>query len=182
MFAHEAEIIGSTKVRHLRSYGDGVKFIGTTGCITCIGIYFEIAGNRVFCVHVDAWMSDDTHAPALDTDTETGNEQYQEIKVQFRRKLHDHAMNHGWDRSDVDKDTIRLASPNPEVLGRAIQHGLMEYLRLDKYPRTEVAHGFVIAPGGRTKKNGLTGLFCYRTAVLRANLFRSTRRLPVSSR
>lgn len=33
----KAQKIGSTKVRHLRSYGEDVDWIGTKECISCIG-------------------------------------------------------------------------------------------------------------------------------------------------
>lgn len=45
------------KTRNLLCYGDNVEQIGTTGCFTCLGVYFPIAGSRVFCAHLNVWTN-----------------------------------------------------------------------------------------------------------------------------
>ena len=155
MFWQEASRIGSTKIRHLWSYGENVKFIGTTGCITCIGMYFEISGNRVFCAHVNAWMSDDPCSNGIDP----GSDMYKEIKTQFVKKLQKEAVEHGWSAKMVKQETLTLVTPSPEALGGAIQDAIKEFLGMKAQPYTRWMHGFILLPEGRFKDNKLQEKF-----------------------
>lgn len=145
MFWQEALKIGSTKIRHLWSYGENFKFIGTTGCITCIGVYFEISGNRVFCAHVNAWMSDEPESDGIETDSDM----YKEIKTQFIKKLQREAAGHGWSAKMVKQETLTLITPSPDALGGAIQDAIKEFLGMKVQPSTRWMHGFIMLPGGR---------------------------------
>lgn len=44
-----------SRIKHLNCYGSGTRLIGTKGCVSCLGVYFEIAGNRVFCAHSECF-------------------------------------------------------------------------------------------------------------------------------
>lgn len=47
-------IVEHPQVHNLKSYDYSIRFIGTKNCATCVGVYFEITGNRLFCAHINA--------------------------------------------------------------------------------------------------------------------------------
>lgn len=149
---------GSTRIRHVRSFGNGIRFIGTKDCVTCVGVYFEIEGNRIFCAHINAWYSIDPR-PRPGGLVE-GSDEYHDIRAAVARRLEDHASEHGWTASSVDTDTLRLVGRYPGASGHAVPDGIMDFFHLAESPRVDDRfYGFLIAPGVRTKNDCMAGRF-----------------------
>lgn len=141
---------GATKICHLRAYGDNVNFIGTRNCVTCVGVYFEIFGNRCFCAHINAWMSDDNSGEAVTP----GGATYQEINEQVYNRMRVHAEDHGWDASEYIQGSLRLVCPLPHVLGYAVQDALQRFLGFARRPFTpSKQHGFMVMPQTLNEQN-----------------------------
>lgn len=133
---------------HIRSYGVDVQFIGTRWCITCLGVYFELGGNRVFCAHVNAWESSD---PSREWELPTGGPDYRKMKNAFVQRLKAHSRKFGWGPSDVYRQSLILVSAQPGTCGYALEDGLKEFLGLAERPETMTQHGFIIAPGKKQR-------------------------------
>lgn len=163
--------VTKSKIRHLESFGNSIQFIGTDQCFTCAGVFFEIEGNRCFCAHINGWFTSIGGTFILE-----GSEPYEDIKSNVARHMHEHAKNHGWDRDDVDIDTLKIVSPHPDMTGWAIVDGIHKFLGLGVKNRSKVMlkkHGFLIAPGAQSKSGGMVGKYLGQTE--RASIDDATR-------
>lgn len=76
--------------------------------------------------------------------------EYDEIRAQIYFRLKNHAKNHGWDRTSVKMDTVKLVSPHPEATAFAAPDAISkDFFGLDHRIPIEFAHGFLVAPGSR---------------------------------
>lgn len=147
----------STKTKHLITFANNIRYIGTMECYTCLAVYFEISGNRLFTAHINAWHSPDTYEVSnLDLKRSPGT--YWEIRKAVADRLKRHATEYGWRLKDVKLDTLKLACPQPEALGFAVPDAVVfDFLGLHRMHPIEKAHGFIIMPGARTKNGTPVG-------------------------
>lgn len=137
------------KVRHLVTFGKDVKFIGTQGCVTCVGVYFEIDSNRIFCAHINAWSQTGVdHYYVMSP----ARKEWKEIREAIKGQLAEHADLHGWEALDVRVETIILTCPRMPAAGAAVVAGICDFLGipLHRQPNVKLAHGFIVVPGART--------------------------------
>lgn len=79
-------------VRHLPEIKEGLSFVGTKGCSTCVAVYLEIFGQRCFCAHMNAWPGprSSTSEPCDPT-----SRAWKVIRETISADLRKHAQEHG---------------------------------------------------------------------------------------
>lgn len=109
----------ASEMKHLLFYGEDVAFIGTTKCITCVGVYFEIKGNRCFCAHINVWHLGNKRLGPSDTvpRLEPITVVYDEICESITSRLERHSKEYGWTtngphgENDSVPGTVKMVCP-----------------------------------------------------------------------
>lgn len=143
-----------SKMKHLLWYGNGadVQMIGTTGCISCLGVYFELRGNRVFCAHINALNHDGVkRKPRI----QPKSAEYYQMKEMINRRFRAVSERDGWTKADYLSNTLTLVCPNDELAAYAVAEAINEFL--DAKQPVEDSPGFIFTPGFSTGPNGPLG-------------------------
>ena len=115
------------------------KYIGTEGCVSCVGVYFQVDQTRCFCAHIDAALNQDfQEAPNPD--------QFKEMKDQISGRLKEHANGQGWDPKTIIKDTLIIVCPFPDRPGSAAIAAVQEFLGMKGSTVHSDKHGFTVEP------------------------------------
>ena len=145
---------GSVRLPHLWSYGNKLSLIGTKSCVTCIGVYFEIQGNRCFCAHINAWPVD-SRADLPWNPFPEGTKEYNIIKADVTRKMKQHSKENDWSIDDVCWETLVLVCPYPQVAGNAVTAGIGDFFSMSDPPKVrQDTSGFIMFPGLRSTRVG----------------------------
>ena len=124
--------------------------VGTLGCITCLGVYFQIDDYLFFCAHIDAYETS-----ARRTGEKLRPEVELDITVAVLDRLKQHAKDSGWSPRSVQKDILILACPDRDEYAYTVSNGIADFLT---EPREQLflmiktnSRGFIIQPGARDK-------------------------------
>lgn len=144
----------TSKTKHLLWYGNGVdvQMIGTTGCISCLGVYFELRGNRVFCAHINALNHDGVkRKPRI----QPKSAEYYQMKEMINRRFRAVSERDGWTKADYLSGTLTLVCPNDGLAAYAVAEAINEFLEANE--PIEDSPGFIFTPGFSTGPNGPLG-------------------------
>ncbi|KAK4539921.1 hypothetical protein LTR36_009963 [Oleoguttula mirabilis] len=90
---------------------DLLPYMGTRGCITCVGVYFKIDKLRAFIAHIDAYIRDE-----LTIRQDTVNEaEGTQLRLDVTATLALHSLKHNWNPRTVDPGSIILVCPTPQA-------------------------------------------------------------------
>lgn len=146
-----------SEIKHLLFYGRNTEFIGTTGWITCVGVYFEIKGNRCFCAHINAWHRGANRTkPDATPNLMRHDNEYHEIFQAMTSRFQKHSREYGWTtdgpngENDYVPGTLQLVSPFDVVVRHVVVRAICDFLYLDELrdsPPLYRAQGFSFEPG-----------------------------------
>jgi hypothetical protein len=73
------------EVGHAVHYIENARYIGTSKCVTCVGIYIQLDDNRCFFAHINAWSF--RRRPSNFVDEEGGKEIEAEVLTRLTREI-----------------------------------------------------------------------------------------------
>ncbi|KAK3711667.1 hypothetical protein LTR37_009443 [Vermiconidia calcicola] len=121
------------------------RYIGTDGCVTCVGVYFQVGADKCFAAHIDAGVK------SMDQTKGTPAE-LKELKDGVLNKLTQEAKRGGWKKDDIVQKTITVVCTYVEKgPGKAVVDALKDF-GLKSFT-VQQASGFFIEPGNIANAN-----------------------------
>ena len=93
---------------------DPCKFIGTYGCVTCVGVYVVVDEERCFVAHIDTHITPTT--PVRRGAFACNRRQSQQSKDEVVKALQVHATRNAWNFNDKKfRTSVKLVCPKLEI-------------------------------------------------------------------
>ena len=124
---------------------DFLRYIGTDGCVTCVGVYFQVGADKCFAAHIDAEVKSMDQAKGTPAELK-------ELKDGVLNKLTQEAKRGGWKKDDIVQKTITVVCTYVEKgPGKAVVDALKDF-GLKSFT-VQQASGFFIEPGNIANAN-----------------------------
>ena len=112
--------------------------VGTYGCITCVGIYFEIDKKKCFAAHINSWIKRDREDQGLRALTPAEGER---LKNEVLKRFRECAEEHKWDPTDKQTHANIVAT----LLLVCPRYNITAYNPIKREAREQAAHYVVKA-------------------------------------
>ena len=87
--------------------------IGTFGCITCVGVYFEIDDHRCFIAHINAYVDIGNRLIERNCTTREGDI----IRIRVLREVHHQAYVNSWNlKLERSRQSLIVVCPEAEII------------------------------------------------------------------
>lgn len=132
---------------------DTLQHIGTSKCITCVGVYFAIDDKRCFMAHMNA----DTITQDGKPSRRTNQRLSAKIRDQMTDRLNAEQQKSGWGPvTERMRSSLVMVCPDMEwkwpMVGDAVSTAVQEWLGVREPQRPFKSGGFIIRhPGGPVK-------------------------------
>ncbi|KAI6821755.1 hypothetical protein KC332_g6776 [Hortaea werneckii] len=124
---------------------DSVQYIGTSGCMTCVGIYFVIDDHRCFAAHINA----DTTTRSGGWSRTTSANTRDKIKAEVKRRLDNEQAKSKWGpvTQIMRKSLVMVCSRCVEafpLVGDAVAAAVQEWLGIEETIAPRGKEGFIV--------------------------------------
>ncbi|KAI6795596.1 hypothetical protein KC363_g4133 [Hortaea werneckii] len=122
-----------------------VRYIGTSGCLTCVGMYFVIDDNRCFAAHVNA----DTVTKAGGWSRKTSANTRDKIKAEVKQRLDHEQTKSEWGpvTQTMRESLVMVCSRFEEtssLVGDAVAAAVQEWLGIEEMKIPHRKESFII--------------------------------------
>ncbi|RMY06003.1 hypothetical protein D0867_09840 [Hortaea werneckii] len=125
--------------------GNNVQHIGTSDCLTCVGIYFIIDDDRCFAAHVNADTTTKSGGWSRKTNGNTGDK----IKAEVKRRLNNEQMKSEWGPvSRTMRESVVMVCSRCEetwpLVGDAVAAAVQEWLGIEEMSAPHRKESFTV--------------------------------------
>lgn len=124
---------------------DNAQYIGTSGCLTCVGIYFVIDDRRCFAAHVNA----DTVTKSGGWSRTTSANTRDKIKAEVKQRLNNEQAKSEWGPvSQTMRDSLIMVCSRCEetwpLVGDAVAAAVQEWLGIEEMISPHRMESFIV--------------------------------------
>ncbi|GAB1737215.1 hypothetical protein NU219Hw_g1146t1 [Hortaea werneckii] len=124
---------------------NSVQHIGTSGCLTCVGIYFVIDDHRCFAAHINA----DTTTKSGDWSRRTSANTRDKIKAEVKQRLENERIKSEWGpvTQRMRGSLIMVCSRCEEtwpLVGDAVAAAVQEWLGIEEMIAPRQKESFIV--------------------------------------